>query len=253
MRRGEEMDKKFTSSDIEDLLRNRFAPPAWAFLPQVRSATGFGNSRTADAIAMSLWPSRGLGITGFEIKIYRSDWLAELKNPAKAEEIAAYCDFWYIAAPKGIIAEGELPENWGHLEPFGQTMRVKKEAKRMTSIEPDRLFLAAILRKAQECITPSSKLGKEYMRGLKQGRGERDKANEYREECYNNLLKKVDIFEKASGVKIKDTWKNQKEIGEAVRIVLDGEDIRIKERLGQLLVKATDIKESITKILQRED
>ena len=36
-----------------------------------------GGGRYADAIAMNLWPSRGLAVHGFEIKISRGDWQRE--------------------------------------------------------------------------------------------------------------------------------------------------------------------------------
>ena len=105
-------EKSFTASDIEDLLSNRFCAPAWAFLPQVRNGTGFLNvTRTVDAIAMGLWPSRGLYMHGFEIKVRRGDWLNELRNPEKAEEIGQFCDFFWVVAPKEVIKFEEVPDN----------------------------------------------------------------------------------------------------------------------------------------------
>ena len=50
---------------IEELLRQRFGPPHFAFLEQVRAGAGF-DQRTADAMAMGLWKSRGLDLHGFE-------------------------------------------------------------------------------------------------------------------------------------------------------------------------------------------
>jgi len=105
--------KIYTSSDLEEKLSYKFSTPAWAFLPQVRNGTGYlrNTTRTADAIAMSLYPSRGLDLHGFEIKVSRTDWLGELKNPEKAEAIAQFCDYWWIVAPKEIINLDEVPYN----------------------------------------------------------------------------------------------------------------------------------------------
>ena len=50
-----EKKKAVTAKGIEQLLGNRFCPPAWAFLPQVRSSTGAGATRTADAIMTQPW------------------------------------------------------------------------------------------------------------------------------------------------------------------------------------------------------
>lgn len=71
-------------------LEKRFPAGQFALLQEVSDAAGFGRSRSADGIAMSLWPSRGLGIDGIEIKSYRSDWLRELKHPEKADQTIMY-------------------------------------------------------------------------------------------------------------------------------------------------------------------
>lgn len=107
---------KHTEASVTALLREKYSAPEWAFLAGVPNATGFGKSRTADGIAMSLWPSRGLHLYGFEIKVSRSDWMKEVQDPAKAEAFARYCHVWQIVAPKGIVKVEELPPEWGLLE-----------------------------------------------------------------------------------------------------------------------------------------
>lgn len=66
------------TAELEVLLRERYQGRDWAFLLQVPDGTGMAKSRTADALAMGLWPSKGLNLHGFEVKASRSDWLAEL-------------------------------------------------------------------------------------------------------------------------------------------------------------------------------
>jgi len=233
--------KIFTSANIEKLLSNRFAPPAWAFLPQVRNGTGYARTaRTADAIAMSLYPSRGLYLNGFEIKISRSDWLNELKNPDKAEAIAKYCDYWWIVAPKDIVKIEELPSNWGLMIPFGATTKIVKEAKQLKSKNPDKLFLAGVLRKAQEVITPTAELREEHKKGYDLGKNNTESNFKWEKDEHKKLKQTVLEFEQASGVKI-DTWQDSKEIGEAVKLVLNGEYLRIKKNLQRLLKNAEDI------------
>ena len=61
--------KKITAQHILEALGNEYVGDAYAFLSQLRNGTGYGKStRTADAISMCLWPSRGLEIEGYEIK-----------------------------------------------------------------------------------------------------------------------------------------------------------------------------------------
>ena len=90
--------QQYSAHELADRLAKKYAAPQYAFLEQVRNGTGGFANRSADAMALSLWPSRGLMLDGFEIKGYRTDWLRELKNPAKAEELAVYCNRWWIVA-----------------------------------------------------------------------------------------------------------------------------------------------------------
>ncbi|HYJ21079.1 MAG TPA: hypothetical protein VEW07_03530, partial [Solirubrobacterales bacterium] len=73
--------------------------PTAVIAPGVRSAAGFDARRTIDAVSLNLWPSRGMLLDGYEIKVSRSDWLRELKNPAKAEEFAGLVDrLWLVVS-----------------------------------------------------------------------------------------------------------------------------------------------------------
>ena len=153
------MSKKATPEHDEgtltNLVRRRYAPPTWACLSQVRNATGFssGRTRTADAIAVGCWPSRGEEIHGVEIKVSRGDWLRELKDPEKAElSWIRWCHRWWIAAPEGIVLDGELPPAWGLLEPDGAKGRLvaRIEAPALSPMPLPIATLAALLRRAQE-------------------------------------------------------------------------------------------------------
>lgn len=247
------MDKIITSSDIEDSLRTRFCPPEYAFIPQVRNGTGYGRDvRTADALAMGLWPSRGLHLNGFEIKVGRGDWLSELKKPAKAEEIAQYCDFWWIVAPKDIVKLEELPALWGLMVLHGNTIRIIKQAPQLPSpIAIDRLFLAAILRKAQETICPDAKIKKAFADGEKKGLEQKQYDRKWLQDKYDNLQKAVFEFEKKSGVVI-NQWNSEK-IGEAVRMVLNGEHLKAKDDLENLLQRSKLITKYIEETLSKKE
>lgn len=101
-----------SSQHVLSLLRERYPKDSHALITEVGNATGYATNRHADAIAMSLWPSRGLEIMGFEVKVSRSDWVSELKNPAKADAIALYCDTWWLVVSDAkIVQPGELPLN----------------------------------------------------------------------------------------------------------------------------------------------
>lgn len=99
------------TGDIKAAMRARYCAPEWALMFEVGDGTGVNQRRWADAVAMNLWPSRGMEVNGFEIKVSRSDWQRELKNPAKAESVQQYCDRWWIVTAPGIVKDGELPND----------------------------------------------------------------------------------------------------------------------------------------------
>jgi len=244
-------EKFYTSEDLEQLLRNRFYAPEWAFIPQVRNGTGYLKTvRTADALAIGLWPSRGLHLHGFEIKVNRGDWIRELKNPEKAEEMAQFCDFWWIVAPQDIIKPEEVPAGWGLMVPFGETTKALKQAQQLTPSPIDKLFLAALLRRAQEVVTPEAKLKASFEEGKEAGKEEVRVEFEYAQRDYKALKEAVCIFEKKSGVSI-DNW-NCENVGEAVKMVLNGEHLRIKSSLENLLEQSKKITERIEEELRKE-
>jgi len=235
---------ELSSDEILILLRNRFCKPAWAFLPQVRNGTGYlRTTRTADALAMSLYPSRGLDLHGFEIKVNRTDWLNELKNPDKAEEIAQFVDFWWIVSTKDVVKVEELPLNWGLMTPFGSTVKIVKQAKLLKSIPIDRLLLAAILRKAQEIIVPEAQFKIHYNEGKKEGEKIARENFNYERKRHEELQKTIRDFEKTSGVHI-NSW-HAEDIGSAVRMVLNEEHLLIKPSLKHLLESAEEIVKDI--------
>lgn len=230
--------------DLEQLIRNRFAPPSYAFLPQVRNQTGYSKGiRTADALAMCLFPSRGLYLNGFEIKINRGDWLKELKTD-KAEDIAYYCDFWYVVAPVDIVKVEEVPASWGLMNPFGRTLRIVKKAEKLKSNPLDVVFVAAILRRAVEYILPEAKINAAYKDGRESGLKDADERFNFERNEHINLQECVKKFTEDSGVNINDWWSKDR-IGTAVKMVLNNEHFRIKDELNRLLGVAENIVTSI--------
>ncbi len=163
------------AADIVEKLRGRYSLPAWVLLSNVRDGTGMLGSRYADAVAINCYPSQGLELVGFEIKIARSDWLRELKNPDKAEAVACYCDRWYIVTSKReIIQPGELPAKWGHLWIQGSRVMTAVKADKLEPCPVDRAFLASLLRNA--CETTSDALAAARHEGRRRGeKDERDK------------------------------------------------------------------------------
>jgi hypothetical protein len=139
--------KQLTASDIRAALKLAYKAPEAVVGFEVSNATGANARRHVDAVVMDLWPSRGLALTAVEIKISRGDFQRELKQPEKSEAIAKYCDFFVIAAPKGLIRADELPLAWGLWEvDAAGALKIKVRPQRTEAQPVDRHFLAAMVR-----------------------------------------------------------------------------------------------------------
>ena len=196
------------SDEIAALLRAKYCAPEWAFFEEVSRATG-GGHRRADAIAMNLWPSRGLTIEGFEIKVSRGDWVRELKSPAKAEQIARFCDHWWlVVSDSDIISAGELPETWGLIACDRGKLKTLVVAGSNPSPQLDRGFVASMLRRAAESSASEQELRAARQLAFKEGedsvrhRLEYDMNNQRRE--LDGLRKAVYEFERQSGMRFSE-------------------------------------------------
>lgn len=130
-----------------DLLHERYGTRSqgngnrYVAMSHVRSDAGFDAERTADFMALDLWPSKGLVLHGHEVKISRSDWLNELKDPEKAGAFIPHVDYWWLViADKDMVKPGELPAEWGMMALGGDgKLRVVKQAPRLRPLvkQPD--------------------------------------------------------------------------------------------------------------------
>lgn len=140
---------RITAGSIRSAMSKRWAAPEYALMWEVGEGTGAASGRYADAIIMSLWPSRGLEVHGVEIKVSRADWRREAADPTKAEAIARYCDRWYVHTAPGVVPDvSELPPAWGLREYSGRGWRTIREAEKTEAAPITRNFLAAMLRRA---------------------------------------------------------------------------------------------------------
>lgn len=118
------MPQSLTESDMIELLDQRYRSvrpgtnaDRYVRAAHVRSAQGaYGavdGSRIADYIAIDKWHS-SQAIHGHEIKVSRSDWLTELRDPTKASAWSAKTNTWWLVVPdEDIVRPEELPDGWG--------------------------------------------------------------------------------------------------------------------------------------------
>ena len=204
---------QMTAVDVADYLeRTRYGSEQWAVFREVRNATGFVKKveRYADMLAVSVWPSRGIYLEGVEIKVSRSDWLKELRNPQKADAFFDYCRHWFIAAPKGVVEKSEVPATWGFIELTTKRHRVVKQPEENSNPKPlDLLLFASLIRHLKKTCGYSEKDVQDRVREVTK------EAQEAIIEAGNSLhaarrLKKLERevaeFEKQTGISIRATW-----------------------------------------------
>lgn len=246
-----------TTTALIEALRARHDPKKgnlreWAFFEQVRSSAWY--ARTADALALNLWKSRGHTLHGFEVKATRTDWLKELHSPDKAETIARFCDYWWIVTVPGIIEAGELPGGWGLMLLRGSRLRVETQAVRVEPVPLSGEFIVEMIRGLHRETSLESVKAVARAEGRDEGRayGKQDLRNA--KESNRLLEERIRTFEKAAGIRIQDWNHNAEQIGNAVRIVLSGDDREAQTRshLEQLEKQARRIADSIAQELNSD-
>lgn len=211
-------DRQITAA-IRKALQTRFAAPEWACFFEVAQGTGSNGGRSADCVAMNMFPSRGLRVHGVEIKASRSDWQRELRDPTKAEPIMRFCDHWWIAARAGVVLDGELPPTWGLLEMQGTVLRQKVAAPKLDAEPMDRAFIAALLRRAAgRAAGELDQAVRDKLAGNEQVIADRVKREvDMRSHKLRSLQASIAEFEQRSGVKFEEYAMG--DIGAAVKLV----------------------------------
>lgn len=224
-------------------LRRRYPSESYALFPQLADKTGAGASRYADAVIMGLWPSRGLLLEGFEVKVSKSDLRKELRTPEKAEAIAKYCDKWWLVLGSKDLMDGVglIPENWGVLAPKEgtQKLRIVQKSTKQKSDEWDREFVASIFRRAQEDIV-EGKLSSEdsvwdeaynqgYSEGYDKAFNKGKKRRQKQADRIEELEDKIRVFQDETGIDLLgdnplSQWDYPfEDIAKAVKVVLEGD------------------------------
>lgn len=235
-----ETEKKVS---IHSLLTTKYPENEYALLYEVRDDSGFKANRSADAIAVNLWPSRGHSITGFEIKVSRSDWLSELKKPQKAEAIMKYCNFWnLVVEDESVIKEDEIPKAWGLLIRKGNRLFTKKKAPELTPEQPSLGFIASMLKRATQGkgMIPTTDIQHHIDSAVKLAEErERNTVRRIRDSLENDIkeLRKIlHDFKEASGLDLRHDYllRDSKKVGDAVNFVLNGGIENLKRELQKI-------------------
>lgn len=218
--------------------------PDHAVIYNVANGTGVQTIRYADALAFGLWPSRGHMLSGFEVKISRSDWIREMKAPAKAEEIARFCDYWWlVVSDEKIIYPGELPENWGLLIPYRDGLKVRHQAKKLEAQPWSRSFMAAMFRRVHENMVNVGDIEDKVKAARQAGLDERNWRYNDAVRDRDALNRRLEEFEQASGIKIDEHSWDLGDVGKVVKILKHQGPVAVLENLKRAANTITSVKQ----------
>jgi hypothetical protein len=150
------------SSDIIKALRKRHGTNGreWAFFDELRAGTGYKSYKTYkrtglnpeqrfDAWAINLYPSKKHLTIAYEVKVSRSDFLNEIKNPHKRDMAMMYSNEFYFATPKGLVSKEEIPSGCGLIEIADDlSSKVILKAEHRPQAELNWNFVASIARRS---------------------------------------------------------------------------------------------------------
>ncbi len=173
-------------------------------------------------MSFGVWPSRGLSIIGFEVKVNRSDWLSELKNPEKAESMVVHCNEWYVVAPEDVIKPEEVPPNWGYYLATKRGLKLVKEAVYNTELNGpvDRVFIMSVVRNISRNYVPQKKLKELVKAGVDNHKNTWYNDHEGEKERHKVLKKKVEEFEIASGFKLSNWGTSPASLGKLINYLV---------------------------------
>ena len=221
--------------DVEAALAKAYCEPKHALFYEVPTRPD-NSGRKIDALSIALWQSLNFEITGFEIKVSRSDWLRELKDPAKGEALFQFCHQFYVVTPKNppntIIRPDEVPANWGWIEVTRDKIYTVKKAPKL-SPEPLTVgLMVAILRREGRRAKAAAQIAARD--ALRDEREELEKrARYYRDEGARGWKAKAEAaekaiadFEAATGIPLKECSRqygsaNATRLGDCIRLITE--------------------------------
>lgn len=225
-------------ADAIEFLRTRVVDEGYIVIGQVPDATGARQRRTIDALLVQCWPSRGLSLTAVEYKATVSDFRRELKQPDKAEAIAAHCEAMLILAPKDVVPVAELPPAWG----LWEIHKTPKQCRLLRTVAPqprvDRItmlpisFLVSVLRARERYNGDASRLAEERRQDREAENRRVAEAVKYKTQELRRRLEKVAEFEEASGIDITRGWGSER-LGKGLREFLKDPDQFLQRVRGQ--------------------
>jgi len=214
--------------------------PGGAFLREVQ-LPGHG-TRRADAVYLG-FTAAGRTIDVCEIKVHRSDFMAEVADTGKAEPWFVRCHRFWIVAPHESVAPVEhLPPGWGLMVPKarGRQFRVVRAPDVREPIV-DLSLLMEIAKKLDTMRVEQARAAREQERWKARQRSEEDRVHAGRAGLSERDRTRLDVItdvERRAGVDFdRDFWEHEDRVA-ALRAVVDVQRTRQDTRYFLRSVKS---------------
>ena len=124
----------------------------WHLFFELRHGTGYrhGSEGYTDAWAIHQYPSSGNNLrVAYEIKVFRNDFLREIKNTRKRRMALRYSNYFWCIAAAGVAKPDEIPAECGLIVVEGLEHKKVIEAPYRDSCPPTWQFVASVVRSAK--------------------------------------------------------------------------------------------------------
>lgn len=244
------MIEKVTAGDIRKALTERYCEPDWYLGFEVGNGCGSDIERHADAIAICPYPSRGYEALGFEIKVSKQDLKREIEQPAKAEALAKYCNYWFLVVPKGLTDDIQIPEPWGIIEYIDGKLRQKKKAAFFKNTI-DIGFCCAFIRGIRRKDDKDLKEAMAYRKRMQIEHLDMEVRNKLHD--YEKLQERLEMLKKRTGIDLTNQyWLDEYDIDAmalAKRLLASHDDISMICSVKHLTSDLTEVTDWITKTI----
>jgi len=148
-------------------LERRHRQPKWLTVRELSNSTGGRFERRVDLFAIAAWPSGGFETIAYEVKVSRSDFQRDIKQPLKQRHGRLYASQFYFATPPGLLKPEEMPD-WaglieveaaepikvyaeaGYVETIRHHCAIRVSAPDLPRIHPTWPFVASLMRARME-------------------------------------------------------------------------------------------------------
>lgn len=188
------------AGDLEQMLRTHYAgtpskPAAGYFVSELQAPD---STRRADGLWLPLDGYNRGRIIGHEIKVSRSDVVAELADPMKSHAWSKFCnEWWLVISDASIIAGLTLPDHWGVMLPPSfnsrskRLMMIVRPAEKLKPVDQDKALgtvMARMFYNGDDQQTKLRYLKNQHETDLKHQARQRDQIREMQQELRRSGL-----------------------------------------------------------------